>query len=261
MTRSPSEKIRVLVVDDEAMARRRLVELLREDSDVDEILEAKNGVVGVEMIQTEQPDLVFLDVQMPQLDGFGVIQAIGDEQMPLTIFVTAYERHAIHAFEADAVDYLLKPFSDKRFGTAITRAKSRLENSDARQFGPEVSQIVSKSVVPKELFDRLVVKSGGVIRFVMLKNVDWIEAAGAYVNLHVEGKEIFYHTALHVLAARLDPQCFVRIHRSTIVNIDSILELEPMSHGEFEVALKNGTRLRVSRTFRAELEERLGQIL
>ena len=261
MSQPPSKRIRVLVVDDELPARRRLVDLLRKDSQVDSILEAENGITAVEMIQDKRPDVVFLDVQMPELDGFGVIHAVGSERMPLTVFVTAYDRHAIRAFEADALDYLLKPFGDKRYQVAMTRAKSQLEGCNIRQFGHQVLQIVSKSAVPESQWDRLVVKSGGITRFVRVVDIDWIEAAGVYVNLHVAGKELLYRAALHELAERLDPMRFVRIHRSTIVNIESILELEPISHGEFEVVLKDGSRSRVSRSYRAELEKRLGQAL
>jgi two-component system LytT family response regulator len=261
MSQPPSKRIRVLVVDDELPARRRLVDLLRKDSQVDSILEAENGVAAVEMIQDERPDVVFLDVQMPELDGFGVVHAVGSEQMPLTVFVTAYDRHAVRAFEADALDYLLKPFGDERYQVAMTRAKSQLEGCDIRQFGRQVLQIVSKSAAPESWWDRLVVKSGGINRFVRVVDIDWIEAAGVYVNLHVAGKELLYRAALHELAERLDPMRFVRIHRSTIVNIESIVELEPISHGEFDVVLKDGSRSRVSRSYRAELEKRLGQAL
>lgn len=261
MSQPTSKRIRVLVVDDEPPARQRLVDLLHKDSQVDNILEADNGIAAVEMIQHERPDIVFLDVQIPELDGFGVVHAVGSEHMPLTVFVTAYDRHAVRAFEADALDYLLKPFGDERFQTAMARAKSRLEGYNIRQFGQQVLQMVSKSAATEILWDRLVVKSGGITRFVGVVDIDWIEAAGVYVNLHVAGKELLYRTALHELAERLDPMRFVRIHRSTIVNIESILELEPISHGEFEVVLKNGSRLRVSRNYRAELEKRLGQAL
>jgi len=149
MSQPPSKRIRVLVVDDELPARRRLVDLLHKDSQVDSILEAENGVAAVEMIQDERPDVVFLDVQMPELDGFGVVHAVGSEQMPLTVFVTAYDRHVIRAFEADALDYLLKPYSDKRFEAAMARAKSRLEGYSIRQFGLQVLQMVSKAAAPE----------------------------------------------------------------------------------------------------------------
>jgi two-component system LytT family response regulator len=251
----------VLVADDEAPARQRLVDLLRKDSQVSRILEAADGMAAVQAIQNERPDLVFLDVQMPELDGLGVIDAVGADEMPLTIFVTAYDQHAIRAFEANALDYLLKPFSDERYEAAMTRVKSRLDERSLRDFGQRMLQMVSKVPSQERRLDRLVVKSGGTTRFVRVVDIDWIEAAGVYVNLHAGGKELLYRAALNELVEKLDPIRFVRVHRSAIVNIESILHLEPISHGEFEVVLKNGSRLRISRTYRAQLEKRLGQPL
>lgn len=257
------ENIKVLVVDDEAPARQRLLDLLRRDSQVGgAILEACNGQDAVELIEDHHPELVFLDVQMPELDGLGVVEAIGVAAMPLTVFVTAYDQHAIRAFEANALDYLLKPFSDERFEGALARAKARLEERSLLEFGQRVMKMVSATPPNTDRrWDRLVVKSGGSTRFVRVVDVDWIEAAGVYVNLHVAGKEFLYRTALNDLADRLDPRRFVRVHRSAIVNIESIVQLEPISHGEFDVVLRNGSRARVSRTYRAQLEKRLGQPL
>jgi two-component system, LytTR family, response regulator len=255
------ERIRVLVVDDEAPARQRLVDLLRKDAQIHSIVEAENGLSAVDAIQRERPDLVFLDVQMPELDGLGVIDAVGAEQMPLTVFVTAYDQHAIRAFEANALDYLLKPFSDERYEATMARVRARVDGRSIREFGQRVLRMVSTAPASDRLLDRLVVKSGGTTRFIRVVDIDWIEAAGVYVNLHVRDKELLYRAALNDLAARLDPMRFVRVHRSAIVNIDSIVQLEPISHGEFEVVLKNGSRSRVSRTYRAQLEKRLGQTL
>jgi two-component system LytT family response regulator len=254
------DRIRVLVVDDEAPARRRTIDLLRRDCRIETILEAADGMAAVSAIQQQRPDLVFLDVQMPELDGLGVIDAIGADQMPLTVFITAYDQHAIRAFEANALDYLLKPFSDERFEAAMGRATARLDELNIREFGQRMMKMVS-SVQPTGRWDRLVVKSGGTTRFIRVTDIDWIEAAGVYANLHVAGKELLYRAALNDLAERLDPRRFVRVHRSAIVNIESILHLEPISHGEFDVVLKNGSRTRVSRTYRAQLETRLGQPL
>jgi two-component system LytT family response regulator len=257
MSPLPLERIRVLVVDDEAPARQRLVDLLRNDPQVAGVVEAENGIAAVDALQQQHPDLVFLDVQMPELDGLGVIDAIGAEQMPLTVFVTAYDQHAIRAFEANALDYLLKPFSDERYEATMARVRARVDGRALQEFNQRMLKLVS-SAPP---LDRLVVKSGGTTRFVRVVDIDWIEAAGVYVNLHVAGKELLYRAALNDLAARLDPMRFVRIHRSALVNIDSIVQLDPISHGEFEVVLKHGSRARVSRTYRALLEKRLGQTL
>jgi two-component system LytT family response regulator len=256
------EPIRVLVADDELPARQRLVDLLRRDEQVAAILEAADGQTAVETIQKEDPDVLFLDVQMPELDGLGVVDAIGAAEMPLTVFVTAYDQHAIRAFEANALDYLLKPFSDERFEATMARVKSRLDERSLREFGQRVMKMVSAApVAPERRLDRLVVKSGGTTRFIRVVDIDWIEAAGVYVTLHVAGKELLYRAALNDLAEKLDPRRFVRVHRSALVNIESILQLEPISHGEFEVVLKNGARTRVSRTYRGQLEKRLGQPL
>ncbi len=256
------ENLKVVVVDDEAPARQRLLDLLHRDAQVGTIFEACNGTNAVELIESQHPDLVFLDVQMPELDGLGVVDAIGIMDMPLTVFVTAYDQHAIRAFEANALDYLLKPFSDERFEGAMARAKVRLEERSLLEFGQRVMKMVSAAPTNTDRrWDRLVVKSGGSTRFVRVVDIDWIEAAGVYVNLHVAGKEFLYRTALNDLADRLDPRRFVRVHRSAIVNIESIVQLEPISHGEFDVVLRNGSRARVSRTYRAQLEKRLGQPL
>lgn len=261
MAAPPSDGIRVVVVDDERPARQRLIDLLRQDLQIKTILEAADGQTAVEMIRSTEPDLIFLDVQMPELDGLGVIETIGAGHMPLTVFVTAYDQHAIRAFEANALDYLLKPFSDERLEAAMARAKARLGERSMREFAQGILRMVSERPSAERCLDRLVVKSGGTTRFIRVADIDWIEGAGVYVNLHVAGKELLYRAALNDLAENLDPMRFVRVHRSAIVNIDSILHLEPISHGEFELVLKNGSRSRVSRTYRAQLEKRLRQSL
>ncbi|HKD59529.1 MAG TPA: LytTR family DNA-binding domain-containing protein [Terracidiphilus sp.] len=256
------EPIRVLVADDEQPARQRLIDLLRRDEQIASVSEAADGQSAVETIQKEDPDVLFLDVQMPELDGLGVIDAIGVEQMPLTVFVTAYDQHAIRAFEANALDYLLKPFSDERFEATMARVKARLDERSMREFGQRVMKMVSVAPQsPERRLDRLVVKAGGTTRFIRVIDIDWIEAAGVYVTLHVGGKELLYRAALNDLAEKLDPRRFVRVHRSALINIESIVQLEPISHGEFEAVLKNGSRTRVSRTYRSQLEKRLGQPL
>jgi two-component system, LytTR family, response regulator len=256
-----AEGLRILVADDEEPARQRIIDLLRTDAQVELVLEAGDGQTAVDLIEREAPDLVFLDVQMPEFDGLEVIEAVGTRAMPLTIFVTAYDQHAIRAFEANALDYLLKPFSDERFEAALTRAKARLDERCVEEFGRSVLRLVSGRLPGNRYLDRLVVKSAGATRFIRTMEIDWIEGAGVYVTLHVAGKEFLYRAALNELADRLDPMRFVRVHRSAIVNIDSVLELQPISHGEFDVVLKNGHRSRVSRTYRAQLEIRLGQSL
>src|SRR5246127_2800814 len=185
--RSP-EPIRVLVADDETPARQRVIDLLRRDSQIASVSEAADGEAAVEAIQKQQPDLVFLDVQMPELDGLGVIDAIGAAEMPLTVFVTAYDQHAIRAFEANALDYLLKPFSDERFEAAMARVKTRLDERSLREFGQRMMRLASTTPATERRWDRLVIKSAGTTRFLRVADIDWIEAAGVYVNLHVAGK-------------------------------------------------------------------------
>ncbi len=261
------ETVCALVVDDEAPARRRLVDLLKKDRDIARIIEAENGVHAVKRIQEDKPDILFLDVQMPGVDGFGVIDAVGVEDMPLTVFVTAYDRFALQAFEADAVDYLLKPFSDKRYDQTMERVKQRLREvradpaQNAASIGPDLLKLVEKRSKPGEIWQWIVLKSRDTTRLIMTEDIDWIEAAGVYVTLHTGGEEFLYRASLATVASRLDPFLSVRIHRSSIINLRSISHLERRSHGEFDVILKDGSQLTMSRTYRAEVEAMLGQSL
>jgi two-component system, LytTR family, response regulator len=256
----------VLVADDEAPARRRLTDLLAASPlapppFTTRVIEADDGLLAVDAIRAHRPDVVFLDIQMPELDGLGVIGAVGIDEMPLTVFVTAYDHHAIRAFDANALDYLVKPFSDARFNATLSRVRARLQERRAADAADgRIAKLMASERARRPL-DRLVVKAGGVTRFLAVAEVDWIEAADVYVTLHTAGKEILYRAALSEMAERLDARRFVRIHRSAIVNIDSVAQLEPLSHGEFDVVLKDGTRLRLSRTYKSHLEERLGQPL
>ena len=251
----------VLVVDDEAPARQRLMELIRRDSKATVILEAADGVTAVEKIRIDEPDLVFLDVQMPELNGVGVIAKVGAPNMPLTVFVTAFDQHAIRAFEVNALDYLLKPFSDERFEAALARAKARLAEVQMGELGENMLRALAEGNPVGRYLDRLVVKSDGTTRFVKVGEIESIEGAGVYVTLHVAGKELLYRGTLNDLSEALDPVRFVRVHRSAMVNIDYTIQLEPISHGEFEILLKSGRRVRVSRTYRSVLENRLKQPL
>lgn len=256
----------VLVADDEAPARRRLTDLLAVSPlapppFTTHVVEVDDGLLAVDAIRAQRFDVVFLDVQMPELDGLGVIEAVGIDEMPLTVFVTAYDHHAIRAFDANALDYLVKPFSDARFEATMARVRVRLQERRAAGAADERLARVMASERAKRPLDRLVVKAGGVTRFLPVSEVDWIEAADAYVTLHTAGKEILYRAALSEMAERLDARRFVRIHRSAIVNIDCVTQLEALSHGEFDVVLRSGTRVRLSRTYKSHLEERLGQPL
>lgn len=259
--------ILALVVDDEAPARRRLIELLERDADVGPILTAENGVAAIATIQESRPDIVFLDVQMPGVDGFGVVEAIGPENMPLTVFVTAYDRFAIQAFDVDAVDYLLKPYGDRRYEATMARVKERLRDLEDKQpdgagaLGPELLKLIAQRSQPGALWEWIAVKRKDITRLLMVEDIEWIEVAGVYVTLHAKGEQYLYRAALAAVASRLDPFRFVRIHRSSIVNVTAIDFMERRSHGEFEITLKDGTRLLMSRTYRDDVEAILGQPL
>jgi two-component system, LytTR family, response regulator len=258
------DNIRTVVVDDEKPARMRLLELLRREPDIEVVGTASDGREALDLIRTARPDLVFLDVQMPQLDGFGVLAELPEDEVPATIFVTAYDKYAMQAFDAHAVDYLLKPYSDQRFESAITSARRYLGTPEARDRVEELTAATQErsSVDARSGYlDRLVLKASGHVTFLDVREIDWIEAAGVYVNLHVGSKTHLYRSSVNQLLQRLDPRQFVRIHRSAAVNAARIRELQPRSHGDFTVILANGAELTLSRGYRAEIESWLRQPL
>jgi two-component system, LytTR family, response regulator len=261
MAMSEKSAYRVLIVDDEQPARQRLRDLMGNDLDVRDIMEVENGLDAVEAILQKKPDVVFLDVQMPGLDGLGVIEAIGIERMPVTVFVTAFDQHAVRAFEAAALDYVLKPYGDERMESAFSRAKARLDNESVREFGQSMLKLLDGHRLDSTFLDRIVLRERDKTNLIRVESIDCIESAGVYVALHVGDQRIIHRAALSELIGRLDPRRFVRVHRSTVVNIDSVLHLEPASHGEFDLVLRGGQRIHVSRTFRPLLEARLGQPL
>jgi two-component system LytT family response regulator len=247
-------KLRALIVDDEAPARLRIRELLSRNASVVLAGECASGPEAVAAIRGLQPDLLFLDVQMPAMDGFRVLREVGGDRLPLTIFVTAYDRYALAAFEAHALDYLLKPFSDERFGHALDRAIAHL---GMQQSG----DIATRMLAMLRQEDRLAVRVNGRVVILKAREIDWVEAAGVYVELH-SGKKVYLHRAsITELESRLSAARFVRIHRSTLVNLDRVRELAPRTHGEFSVMLADGTALKLSRGYRHRLEELLGQSL
>lgn len=261
MAKPEPEALAVLVVDDEPPARRRLVELLRRHPFVGAVHEVANGLDAVRTIQDCAPDLVLLDVQMPELDGFGVIANVGASSMPATVFVTAYDRYAVRAFEVNALDYLLKPFSDERFEQALQRARTRLGRRPS-EAADRVGRLLAKDgPAGARHLDRLVVKCRDGVRLLPASAIDWIEAEGVYVSIHAGESSFLHRVSLIELESRLSPRLFARIHRSTIVAVDRIARLVPRTHGEYTAILADGTRLRVSRTYRAALEARLGQRL
>ncbi|HEY7911544.1 MAG TPA: LytTR family DNA-binding domain-containing protein [Blastocatellia bacterium] len=254
-------KIRAVIVDDEPLARRRIRRMLAADTEIEIIEDCSNGREAIEVIGKNNPDLVFLDVQMPEVDGFAVLQAISPEKMPLVIFVTAFDRYAIKAFEVYALDYLLKPFDRQRFEKSLQRAKSRLMSERAGDLGQRALSLLEELKARSSHIERLVIKSGGRAFFLKIDEIDWIEAEGKYVRLHVGKESYLLREAISSLEAQLDPKRFPRIHRSSIVNIERIRELQPWFHNEYRVILRDGTELMLSRSFRKKLGELLGSAL
>jgi two-component system, LytTR family, response regulator len=253
------KKIRTLIVDDEPLARERLASLLTGEADVELVGQARDGEEAVTAILDHSPDLVFLDVQMPQMNGFEVIEAVGSEKMPLVIFVTAYDQHALKAFQVRALDYLLKPFDRERFTEALQRARKQIERQETGDLGRRLLALVKDLRKDQPRSDRLVVKSGGRLFFLRADEIDWIEAAGNYVRLHVGTSSHLLRETMNAIEGRLDPEKFFRIHRSRIVNMERIQELQPWLNGEYAVLLRTGTRLTLSRGYREKLQERLGR--
>jgi len=237
--------IRALVVDDESLARRNLTVLLNRDPDIGSVAECASGLDAIQEIRKSKPDLVFLDVQMPECGGFDVLELLGNDLPPTIIFVTAYDEYALRAFEAGALDYLLKPFDDARFGRALNRAKEKLAH-----------YLPPKPRAP----ERLVVRNRGQVLFVSVADIDWIEAAGYYACLHVGSDTHILRRSLSELEQDLGDEKFVRIHRSLVVNLERIRGLELQTGGEYEVVLKSRVRLRLSRRYRKRLQDRLGTI-
>lgn len=254
-------KIRTLVVDDEPMARERVLALLQQQPDIEVVGECADGAQAVSAIERLEPELVFLDIQIPVVDGFGVIRALSPNRLPMVVFTTAYDEYALRAFEVHALDYLLKPFDGPRFQRTLDRARERLERQRAGDLGRRLLAMVQDmKAEPTQPPDRLVVKSGGRIFFIRTDEIDWIDAAGNYVRLHVKGEAYLFRETMSAMEARLEGSRFVRIHRSHIVNTDRIKELQP-GNGEHSVVLRNGTRLTLSRGYRDKLQERLGRPL
>lgn len=250
--------IRVMIVDDEPPARRNLRALLKCDPEVELIKECGNGKDAVESIHALVPDLVFLDVQMPELDGFAVLEQLAGQPLPVIIFVTAYDQYALKAFEVSALDYLLKPFSDERFRKALEQAKRQIAQQDASELGRKLLRLMSevKTETPRYL-TRLMIRTTGRVLFVRAEEIDWIEAYDNYVRLHTGGKAHLLRQTMNELEASLNPAQFARIHRSTIVNLDRVQELQPQFNGEALVVLRDGTELKLSRNRREALEQQL----
>ncbi len=243
-----------LIVDDEPLAREGLRMLLAEDPEIAAIHEAKDGREAVAAISSARPDLVFLDVQMPEMDGFAVAAQVGAERMPAVVFVTAHDRYAIQAFEINAIDYLLKPVTGERFRQALARAKERLAFRPADDASRQILSLLETMASPRRYLKRLAVRSAGKTVFVNVEDVDWVEAAENYVQLHAGRAGHLIHVTMNTLETSLDPEIFVRIHRSVIVNVKRIKELQPALHGEYVVTLESGVRLQSGRMYNAKLK-------
>jgi two-component system LytT family response regulator len=268
--------LRVLLADDEAIARRRLIRFIRAEPDVQIVAECSGGVEATEALDTNAVDLAILDVQMPDVDGLQVVAARGPERMPAVIFVTAYDEYAVKAFEVHALDYLLKPVTAERFHAAFQRARQHLERSLSSQRGERLAALLAQVLAgdgalpgieapqahpqPRHT-DRLTVKTDGRVYFVKTSDVDWVQAEGNYVRVHAGTATHLIRETLSTVEALLDPEQFSRIHRSTIVNLDRIREMQAWFAGDYVVILKDGTQLKLSRTYREHLQTRLRAIL
>jgi two-component system LytT family response regulator len=246
--------ITALLVDDEPLAREGLRMLLAADPEFASVLEAKNGREAVELIRNARPDLVFLDVQMPEMDGFAVVMEIGVDAMPAVVFVTAHDRFAIQAFEINAIDYLLKPVTEARFAAAVTRAKQRLLAKPADAASKQILSLLETIASPGKYLKRLAVRSAGKTVFVDVDDIDWLEAAENYVQLHVGRATHLLHVTMNTIEQSLDPATFLRIHRSVIVNIRRIQEMQPIAHGEYVLTLSTGVRVQSGRMYADRLK-------
>jgi two-component system LytT family response regulator len=259
---SKAKRIQTLIVDDEPLARQTIRDLLAEDPEIELIGECKNGKEAVNFIRRQSPDLLFLDIQMPGMNGFEALARVEHQLIPAIIFVTAFDEYALKAFEVHALDYLLKPFRDERFKEAVEKAKSnvelrklgRLSESLLALLGDQMAEVPAK---PKSYLNRFMIRSGGRVTFVEASEVDWIGADDYYIQLHVGSKSHLLRFSMNELEQKLDPRKFLRIHRSTIVNFDRVQELHQTPSGEYVVVLKSGAELKLSRGRREQLEQML----
>lgn len=259
-----AKKVRTLIVDDEALARRTIRDLLAEDSEIEIIGECASGTEAVNFIRKQMPDLLFLDIQMPGLNGFETLARVEVGRIPAIIFVTAFDHYALKAFEVHALDYLLKPFTDKRFREALNQAKSHIEMKDRNRVSQSLLAMLKEhagrhavEAKRKSFLTRFMIRSGGRVAFLKTSEVDWIAADDYYIKLHVGAKSHLLRMSMNELEEKLDPENFLRIHRSTIVNFDRIKELQQSPNGDYVVVLKDGTELKLSRSRRERLEQLL----
>jgi two-component system LytT family response regulator len=249
--------IRTVIADDEPLARNKLRILLDSEAGIQIVAECRNGTETIAAVRTHKPDLLFLDIQMPDADGFEVLSALSTEEMPVTIFTTAYDQFAIKAFEAHALDYLLKPFDQGRLHHCIERARAEFLKSQDSQLAHRILDALAKGRASTDR--RLVIKAGGRVVFIDVDEIHWVEAAANYVKLNMGKESYLLREAIGHVSERLDPEQFIRIHRSTIVNVQKIKELQPCNSGEYIVVLKSGKELSCSRGYRAGLQQLIGK--
>ena len=251
--RMQSARIKVIVVDDEPLAITRVARLLAKEPDVRIIAECGDGLTAISMINEHQPDLIFLDVQMPEVSGFDVLRQINaeeDDYAPAVVFVTAYDQFTIQAFDFSAVDYLLKPFGEERFRRAVSRARQRLESKSGNYLDESLKRLLDRLKPNNGFLERLIVNHKDRLIIVPIKDVDWVETYGNYLKIHSDGKTHLLRETMNNLVGRMDPEKFLRIHRSTLVNLERIKELQPMFGGQYTVVLRDGTELTLSRNYR-----------
>ena len=253
--------VRVLLVDDEPLVRRGMRATLDGDSELEVVGEARDGAEAVRLVRELDPDIVFLDVQMPELDGFGVLDALAGTPIPVVVFVTAFDEYAIRAFDVHAVDYLLKPFDDDRLRLALARARARLAERRRGEVDAHLEALLREVRGRAAFSDRLLVRNDGSITVIDADDVEWVEAADNYVRLHTSRGRLLMRETMRALEHRLDPRRFARIHRSAIVNLSRVRELQPMFNGEYVVLLASGAKLTLSRGYRDQFRERLGSEL
>lgn len=256
---STQQRIKAMIVDDEPLAREKIRQMLKDESAIEVVAECASGSKALTAIEKFHPDLLFLDIQMPQMDGFAVLAAIPKDNMPHVIFVTAYDQYALKAFEVYALDYLLKPFDRERFKSAIGRAKSQIRKDQSTHVSEGVIALLEELQASSKQLDRLVIKNAGRIHFLKTNDIDWIEAEGNYVRIHSGKDSHLLREPISSLETQLNAKKFLRIHRSTIVNLDRIHELQPWFHGEYRIILKDGTQLMLSRSYREKLQQVLGK--
>jgi len=254
--------IRTLIVDDEPLSRERLKSLLAEEAEVEIVGECGDGCQAVLAIEELRPDLVFLDVQVPNLDGFHILESVGADRIPAVVFVTAYDQYALRAFDVHAVDYVLKPFGRERLQRAFEHARAQITRAKSSDLPGQIVALLEEMRPPQYRYlKRLMVKENGRLFFLRTQEIDWVEASGNYVRLHVGVESHLLRETMNGLEGRLDPERFLRIHRSTIVNIERIKELQPWFHGDYVVILRDDRQLTMSATYRERLDELRGRTL